>query len=106
MNGYTKDPALYERIANLIEQIPMEHRLEIVCDCMPLNGNPHDLERNLTGYCLRKAWSNPVDRDDADILAAARKVSPAAVLVDPRTPQIVDGVSSTAWWDTIKEIPL
>lgn len=82
MNGYTKDPALYERLTNLIEQIPMEQRCAAVSDCMPLNGNPHDLERELTGYCLRKAWRElevaepvairPFDHDDESLLSAAR----------------------------------
>lgn len=56
MNGYTPTIPLKERVSNLIVQIPQEYRNRAVAECLTSDGNPHDFERNLTSYVMRREW--------------------------------------------------
>jgi len=64
MNGWTPTTPLKERLTNLIVQIPQEYRNRAVAECLTEDGNPHDLERALTSYVMRREWEfypSPID---------------------------------------------
>jgi hypothetical protein len=68
MNGYTVQTSVGQRLKNLVEQIPQQHRANYLAAAMPADGNPHDLERYLTGIVLCKPWltEHAQKRDAAD----------------------------------------
>jgi len=60
-NGYVKETPVRQRIINLINAIPQSVRLQVVGDCIPEDGNIHDMERRLTGVCLRRPWAQQAE---------------------------------------------
>lgn len=53
-NGWTKGTPLKKRLENLIEKMPdnISLRAVLLGECIPDDGNPHDLERRLTSAIL------------------------------------------------------
>lgn len=93
MNGYTPTIPLKERVNNLIVQIPQEYRNRAAAECLTSDGNPHDFERNMTGYVMRREWEfydHPVNEAEfvdgfCDERLDYQKDSILAYNFDPRT---------------------
>ena len=66
MNGHFTTTPIQTKIANLAAQVPPIFLARALATCQPADGNPHDLERELTGFVSRSGWIEWEIKAEAD----------------------------------------